>query len=102
MSKKQRAARDSRINTVPDARVIECEPGQFPEPEPPIEQSPEVQVDLKPRRYSPPQCSACTALRQPNVDYTSVYSIRRDGEYIVRYCRCGFCGNTFKDLEKTV
>lgn len=54
----------------------------------------------KPRRYSPPQCSSCTAIRPADKDYTSVYSVKRESEYTIRFCKCGYCGNTFKDTEK--
>lgn len=57
---------------------------------------------VKPRRYVPPNCSACTALRPVRTEsYTEVYTTRREGEYTIRYCRCGFCGNTFKDAAKS-
>jgi hypothetical protein len=55
----------------------------------------------KPRRYVPPSCSACTALRPAGDEFTKVYSIHRDSQHVTRYCRCEFCGNTFKHVEKT-
>jgi len=54
----------------------------------------------QPKRYSPPKCSACTALRSGDDNYTEVYRTARESGYTVRYCKCRFCGNTFKDLEK--
>jgi len=55
----------------------------------------------KPKRYSPPPCSACTALRQPGTNYTHVKGnpIVRGG-YVIRYLKCGFCPNTWKDVQK--
>lgn len=54
----------------------------------------------QPKRYSPPKCSACTALRKSDENYTEVYRTVREKEYTVRYCKCRFCRNTFKDLER--
>ena len=54
----------------------------------------------QPKRYSPPKCSMCTALRNTDDNYTEVYRTAREVEYTVRYCKCRFCGNTFKDLER--
>ena len=58
---------------------------------------------LTPKRYTPPNCSSCIALR-PKVDtsYVSVYHTKREGGFVVRYCKCGFCGNTFKAIESCV
>lgn len=55
----------------------------------------------KPKRYSPPPCSSCTALREPNTNYTHVRDkpIIRDG-YLVRYLKCKWCNNTWKDVQK--
>lgn len=55
---------------------------------------------LEPRRYAPPQCSACTAIRPAGKDYTSVYAVKRDTEFTIRYCKCGYCNNTFKDMQR--
>lgn len=56
---------------------------------------------IVPRRYVPPQCTMCTALRGDDTnDYTRVVSTQRETGLIVRYCKCGFCGNTFKALER--
>lgn len=54
----------------------------------------------KPRRYTPPKCSICTAIRPEGQDFTEVYSVKREGEYTIRYCRCNFCRNTFKDSQR--
>jgi len=78
MSKKRRP--DSRIERQPDVRTEE--------------------VAVQPRRYTPPCCSICTGLRPAGTDYVSVYTTRNEGEYFIRYCRCGFCNNTFKDIQK--
>lgn len=38
-------------------------------------------------------CTSCEALRQSGTNYTRVYATRGN----VRYCRCHYCGNTWKD-----
>ena len=56
----------------------------------------------KPRlkKYVPPDCSVCVALRpDPEASYVYVYHTERQGANICRYCKCGFCNNTFKDVE---
>lgn len=42
-------------------------------------------------------CMSCTALRPENSNYTRVVTTRREGASVIRYCKCDFCGNTFKD-----
>lgn len=69
------------------------------QPEPMANQVP-IAEQPAPRRYSPPGCASCVGLRPEGKEYTAVYSIRREAEYVVRYCRCGFCGNTYKDIER--
>lgn len=59
----------------------------------------------QPKRYVPPECSACAMLRAANEEtrdkhYARVVTIMRMGNLITRYCKCGFCGNTYKDLER--
>ena len=87
--------RDNRMDTEKDERVL-----------PQGESSP-ISLDLekteapKPRRYVPPQCTMCTALRgDDKADYTRIMSTQRDTGIVVRYCKCGFCGNTFKAIER--
>ena len=66
----------------------------------PREYAPPTETEIKPKRYTPPNCSACTALRpKPSDSYVSVYHTKREGDHVFRYCKCGFCGNTFKDAE---
>lgn len=48
--------------------------------------------------YVPPPCSACASLRPNEDNYTRVYSTTNTTNATTRYCRCGFCGNTFKDV----
>ena len=106
---KPRKMRDSRLDDMSDARVIapiDHEPVETvtEQPDETVVISGEcetMEVPLpKARRYSPPSCSACTALRPEGKDFTEVYSTKREGEYVFRYCRCKFCGNTFKDSER--
>lgn len=52
------------------------------------------------RTFSAKPCSVCTALRESKEDakgknFTRVYGTVGN----VRYCRCDFCGNTWKDTE---
>ena len=52
------------------------------------------------KKYIPPDCSVCVALRpDPEASYVYVYHTERQGANICRYCKCGFCNNTFKDVE---
>lgn len=44
-----------------------------------------------PRRFVPRACTACTALRPPNTNYSRVYATVGS----VRYCKCGYCGETW-------
>jgi hypothetical protein len=54
-----------------------------------------------PKRYTPPNCSACQNLRpKAEQSYVSVYHTRREAEFVFHYCKCGFCSNTFKHIEK--
>jgi hypothetical protein len=52
---------------------------------------------IEPRSYAPPPCSLCTELRPPDESYSRVYATVKTEGSIVRYCRCDFCGNTYKD-----
>jgi hypothetical protein len=53
----------------------------------------------QPRRYVPKPCSMCTALRPNNaVNYSEVYTTKTESSTIVRYCRCKFCSNTWKEI----
>lgn len=51
----------------------------------------------KPRvtSFVPRPCSFCTALREPNSNYSRVTSTQGN----IRYCKCGFCNNTWKEQE---
>lgn len=59
-------------------------------------------IEVKPSRYSPPDCPACRATREAigNTNrYTEVYATKRDSQYVYRYVRCGWCSNTFKVVQ---
>jgi hypothetical protein len=92
MSKPKRL-RDNRMEAEKDERVL-----------PELHHIVPSKVDahhIVPRRYVPPQCTMCTELRGDDTnDYTRVVSTQRETGLIVRYCKCGFCGNTFKALER--
>lgn len=48
--------------------------------------------ELRPRAFTPRDCTQCTALRPKASDsYSYVYHTRGS----VRYCKCKFCGNTW-------
>jgi len=55
-----------------------------------------VKPKPKPRAtsYVAPPCSACAALRPAGENFTRVETTRGR----VRYCRCTFCNNLFKDV----
>lgn len=59
------------------------------------------QADPVPKRtvFVPNECSACTALRPTGQFYARVTATIRGDIGIMRYCRCGFCGNTWKQIE---
>jgi hypothetical protein len=47
------------------------------------------------RTFSAKPCTSCEALREVGTNFTRVFATRGN----VRYCRCHFCGNTWKDSE---
>ena len=47
------------------------------------------------RTFTAKPCSVCQALREPNTNFTRVYASRGN----IRYCRCSFCNNTWKDSD---
>lgn len=58
---------------------------------------------VEPRKFTPPNCSMCTALRpSPESNYVRVFTTRHETNYTVRYCKCHFCGNSFKSISKRV
>jgi hypothetical protein len=60
---------------------------------------PEAQTQQpRPRAFVPPACSQCTALRPANTNYSRVYATKE----AFRYCKCDYCGNTFKVYEPIV
>jgi hypothetical protein len=58
-----------------------------------LEPTPDVRLidEPKPREFVPRDCSMCAANRPPRTNYSRVYA--KHGK--VRYCKCGFCGNTW-------
>lgn len=52
------------------------------------------------RQYAPPPCHHCANVREQDTNYTRVYKTERGAESVTRYCRCGFCGETWKDVRK--
>ena len=47
------------------------------------------------RTFTAKPCTLCTALRGKDTNYTRVYATRDR----VRYCRCEYCNNTWKDSD---
>lgn len=47
------------------------------------------------RTFSAKPCTSCEALREVETNFTRVFATRGN----VRYCKCHFCGNTWKDTE---
>lgn len=80
MAKRHKPQQDSRIAIAQDERTIEM-------PKPRVTQ------------FVARDCTACTALRDAKEEtkgksFSRVYStVGR-----VRYCKCGFCGNTWKEI----
>jgi hypothetical protein len=58
-----------------------------------------VNMSISPRARSrtfvAKPCSVCQALREPDTNFTRVYASRGN----IRYCRCSFCNNTWKDSD---
>lgn len=59
--------------------------------------------DPQPKRYVPPEHQGCMALRANKDDrfgiVRSTQTLNTPDETIVtRYCRCGFCGETYQDV----
>lgn len=50
-------------------------------------------VFARSKTFTAKPCTSCEALRQSGTNYTRVYATRGN----VRYCRCHYCGNTWKD-----
>ena len=67
-----------------------------------VETKPTEQLS-KPRvtDFVPPACSACSAIRPDGENHSRVYATNRGNSTITRYCRCGFCGNTYKVCSTT-
>jgi hypothetical protein len=55
---------------------------------------PKAIEEIKPRRFTPRPCTACTALRPNGASYSEVYHTRGN----LRYCKCKFCGNTWSQF----
>jgi hypothetical protein len=47
------------------------------------------------RTFTAKPCSVCAALREPDTNFTRVYATRDR----VRYCKCTYCKNTWKDSD---
>ena len=55
----------------------------------------ENQPRARSRTFIAKPCTLCTALRGKDTNYTRVYATRDS----VRYCRCEYCNNTWKDSD---
>lgn len=65
----------------------------------PVAESVSVVVTAQPRArsrtFTAKPCTACTSIREPDTNFTRVFATRGN----VRYCRCHYCGNTWKDSD---
>jgi hypothetical protein len=51
-------------------------------------------------RYIPKPCTMCTAWRPNQAEnYTEVTRTMQESEMTIRYCRCRFCGFTWKTID---
>lgn len=76
---KRKPKMDNRLTNQTDDRIVE-----------PVPRS---------RSFVAPDCSMCIELRpKPIESYVRVYATVRGENGITRYCKCSFCGNTFKSV----
>ncbi len=47
------------------------------------------------RSFTAKPCTNCEELREPGTNFSRVYATRGN----VRYCRCDYCGHTWKDSD---
>lgn len=68
-------------------------------PSMPVEESASVAVASEPRarsrNFTAKPCPACVADRPADSNFSRVFATRGK----VRYCRCGYCGHTWKDSD---
>ena len=55
---------------------------------------------IVPREFAPKACSLCTQDRIAGSNYSRVYKTLRVDGVVVRYIKCGFCGNTYKQIDE--
>jgi hypothetical protein len=96
MSKKQRQQNPQVATSLkPEDCVIETPTMQADETVLIVGTDIEPSIVPKPRvtSFVPRPCSSCTALREPDSNYSRVTSTQGN----IRYCKCGFCNNTWKE-----
>jgi formate dehydrogenase maturation protein FdhE len=54
-----------------------------------------IEPRARSRTFTAKPCTLCSALRDPNTNFTRVYATRDR----VRYCKCTYCNNTWKDSD---
>ena len=54
-----------------------------------------TQPRARSRTFTAKPCTLCTALRGKDTNFTRVYATRDR----VRYCKCTYCNNTWKDSD---
>lgn len=61
---------------------------------------PVVEAEAKPRvtSFVARPCSACEGLRPNGTNYSRVYCVTRQDAKVVRYVKCSYCGNTWKQI----
>lgn len=53
-----------------------------------------------PKRYVPKPCHMCTSWRPNKAEnYTEVVRTMQESSMTIRYCRCRFCGFTWKTID---
>ena len=60
-----------------------------------ILQEQKIEPRARSRTFTAKPCSVCQALREPDTNFTRVYATRDR----VRYCKCTYCNNTWKDSD---
>jgi len=56
-------------------------------------------AEIKPKVYTPPPCTNCESRRPPNTNYSQVFSVHRTQGKVIRYIKCSYCLNRFKDVN---
>lgn len=58
-----------------------------------------IDTDEKGRRFTPRPCVLCERLREKGVSKSYVYCVKNHNGTKTRHCKCGSCGNTWKQID---